>query len=424
MIAELLYELANRAAGPALAVAAPFHQKLRQASLGRRRAVPILTQWARAERDDARPLAWLHAPSVGEALMAQAIITELRMAEPRAQLVFTHFSPSAERMAARVGADVAAYLPWDTRGSAARLVALLQPAVLAFVRTEIWPAHLRATARLGGRTALINAVISDGSSRLRGPARRLLSPSYAMLDAVGAVGEEDAHRLPRLGVEAARITVTGDARFDQVHARVAAIDRSSPLLTRFGSTPTVVAGSTWPADEAILLPACRSLLAHGNVRIVIAPHEPTESHLTGLERGCTRNALRSVRLAKFEAGNDAPVILVDRVGVLADLYAVALAAYVGGGFGRAGLHSVVEPAALGVPVAFGGAVGNAREALELAGVGGGVVVRDAAELAATLRTWLGDADARTRAADAAAGFVAARLGGARRNAELIVRLLA
>jgi 3-deoxy-D-manno-octulosonic-acid transferase len=423
MIVDLLYELANRTAGPALAVAAPFHGKLRQASQGRRRAVPILTHWARGARDESRPLIWLHAPSVGEALMAQAIISELRMVEPRAQVVFTHFSPSAERVAARLGADVAAYLPWDTRGSAARVMELLQPAVLGFVRTEIWPAHMRAAARLGGRTALVNAVIAEGSSRLRGPARRLLSPFYAMLDAVGAVGEQDARRLPRLGVAAARITVTGDARFDQVYARIAGIDRTSPLLTRLGSTLTVVAGSTWPADEAILLPACQSLLEHGNVRIVIAPHEPTESHLASLERGCAHHALRSVRLARFEAGDDAPVILVDRVGVLADLYAAAHAAFVGGGFGRAGLHSVVEPAALGVPVAFGGAVGNAREALDLAAAGGGVVIRDAAALAGTLRTWLNDADARVRAANAAAGFVAARLGGARRNAELLVSLL-
>src|SRR5690606_19402418 len=116
-------------------------------------------------------------------------------------------------------------------------------------------------------------------------------------------------------------------------------------------------------------------------------------------------------------------VLVDRVGVLADLYALADAAYVGGGFGDRGLHSVIEPAALGVPVVFGPRHGNAREAGELAKHGGGFIVRDADELGAVLVRLLRDGTSRDEAGRRAAGYVTSRLGGAERNADLILSLI-
>jgi len=117
------------------------------------------------------------------------------------------------------------------------------------------------------------------------------------------------------------------------------------------------------------------------------------------------------------------VVVVDRVGVLADLYAAADAAYVGGGFHRAGLHSVVEPAALEAAVLFGPRHGNAREAAELAAAGGGWEVRDTDGLAAALRRLAGDPGARTAAGAAALAYVRSRLGGARANADALLELL-
>src|SRR5207253_10292324 len=109
--------------------------------------------WASRARERARPRVWLHAPSVGEALMAQAMIAELRRFEPRLQVAFTHFSPSAERMAAQVGADVHSYLPWDTAGDVRPALAALAPACIAFVRTEVWPTLTRLAARADVRLA-------------------------------------------------------------------------------------------------------------------------------------------------------------------------------------------------------------------------------------------------------------------------------
>src|SRR5512141_1192884 len=107
---EFVYQTGIYAARPLLALAAPLSPKLRKGLQGRRGAADRLTEWARTQRDSNRPLIWLHAPSVGESLMAQAIAAELRQQLADVQLAFTYFSPSAERVSQKVGADIAEYM--------------------------------------------------------------------------------------------------------------------------------------------------------------------------------------------------------------------------------------------------------------------------------------------------------------------------
>jgi 3-deoxy-D-manno-octulosonic-acid transferase len=424
---ELAYDAAIQLARPLLQLAAPFAPKVRAGLQGRRGAQQRLLDWARAHRDFDRPLVWVHAPSVGESLMAQAIINEVRALRAEAQIVFTHFSPSALRMVAQVGADVHDYLPWDTRAHARELIAHLRPGAIAFVRTEIWPALVREASVQHTPTALINAVLGPRSSRLRPAARWLLGDAYMRLSAVGAVSQDHATRFLRLGVRASRLTVTGDARFDQVANRVQQLDFEQPLLQRLrdDKVTTVVAGSTWPTDESEVLPALAQARKGCKMRIIIAPHEPEATHLRALEQRLNSLGLAHKRLSAVE-GTDGvlpEVIVVDRTGVLADLYASAQVAYVGGGFHEAGLHSVVEPAALGVPVVFGPRHGNAREADELAGMGGGFVASDGAGVASLIADLANRKLHRQKASEAARTFVQTRLGAARRNAELVVKLL-
>jgi 3-deoxy-D-manno-octulosonic-acid transferase len=385
---------------------------------GRREAVAILETWALADRDPALPLVWLHAPSVGEALMAAAIADAFREEMPGSQIVFTFFSPSAERVASRVGADVVSYLPWDVRSDMRRSVNALRPDVVAFIRTEVWPTLVREAKAAGARVALLNAPLGAGSSRLRPFARRLLGGVYADLDAIGIVTEKDADRFAALRVPADRMRITGDARFDQVYQRVQALDRSQPLLRSLADATILVAGSTWPADDNVLISAWKRADTRG-MQLVIAPHEPTADNIVSLEALLDRHQLKHARLDAMLRGDGAPVCIVDRVGVLADLYAIARIAYVGGGFGHDGLHSVIEPAALGVPVLFGPNHGNAVEGMDLVAAGGGFIVHDATALAGHLETLR----AESRPGRAAAAWVESRLGGAANNAALLRSLL-
>ena len=340
------------------------------------------------------------------------------------QLAYTFFSPSAAAFARGLDVDFADYLPFDTASDGEVALDALAPGALVFSKLDVWPNLARIAAERGVRLGLVSATLAEGSSRRRGMAARLLSDAYARLDAVGAIDARDAERLVDLGVRRERIEVTGDTRYDQVWARVRGVDRGAGLVAMLTSDrPTLVAGSTWPADERPLLAAWGQVRsAVPDARLIIAPHEPTDSHLTPIERWAAEARVRNARLGSDAAPN-ADVVIVDRVGVLGDLYALATVAYVGGGFHAAGLHSVLEPAAFGVPVLFGPRYANSRDAELLIVAGGGASEASEPGLASRLRTWLTDDSARQEAGRAARDLVERGLGAAERSWKLVETLL-
>lgn len=426
-IADTLYGLTWALARPLLPLAAQGTGKFARSVRGRAGLMDRLAAFAAGGRDPSRPLVWFHAPSVGEGLQARAVVEALRARRPDVQVAYTFFSASAERFARSVPAEFIDYLPWDAPAEVARALDLLGPSVLAYSKADVWPALTRAAAERGVRTALLSATLPATSSRLRGPARALLGRTYALLDAVAAISAADAERFGALGVAPDRRGVMGDARFDQVRRRADAAERGAPLLAPLAGHPgpTLVAGSTWPVDERHLVPAVAAVRAAGiPLRLVLVPHEPTAAHLEVAEAALREADAAPVRLSEVAAG--APpgdTVLVDRVGVLGDLYALADLAYVGGGFGRAGLHSVLEPAAFGAPVLFGPRHANAREAAELVQAEAGWEVEDARQLESVLTTLLRDPGLRARSGLAARTYVDAGLGAAARGADLIASLL-
>jgi len=426
-LSEVLYDWGTEA-GRTLLPRTPFlPEKTRRSVEGRRDLLERIERWAKEQRRDV-PLVWIHAPSVGEGLQARPVIEALRELRPELQIFYSFFSPSAEKLAIQLPVDYADYLPFDVVADVTQALEAVKPDVLVFGKLDVWPNTTRVARWRDVKLALVSATLPPNSTRLRWPTRNVLGPAYERLDAVGAISQEDASRLTQLGVPAARIQVTGDARFDQVWGRAQGIERAEPPVSLLAGHDgvTFVAGSTWPEDERHLVRALAHLRGrYPGLRTVIVPHEPTEDHLTRLEAHLEMDELGHALLSQIESGAPATgdVVVVDKVGILSELYALADIAYVGGGFGRRGLHSVLEPAALGAPVLFGPRHANAREAGELIERGGALSVGDWAALEAKLSRWLDDADARRRAGTAALDYVKANLGAGRRNAELVLGLL-
>lgn len=418
------YRAAGAAATLASRVAPEGKGKVLRALAARRHLAARLAEWGRTHRDPTRPLLWMHAPSVGEGLQARPVLELFRARRPDVQLAYTFYSPSAERFARGLDVDFADYLPFDTPHGARQLLGALRPTVLAYAKLDVWPMLTAHLAGRGVRVGMVSAAMAPGSTRRGRVARALLREAYASLEAVGAVSQEDAERLTALGVRPEAVHVTGDTRYDQVAARAAAVDRSAPLLAPLASDrPTLVAGSTWPADEAVLLAAWKSVRRlRPDARLIIAPHEPTESHLAPIERWAASAGLALARLGEARQAI-ADVVLVDRVGVLGELYALATAAFVGGGFHAAGLHSVLEPAAFGVPVAFGPRYQDARDAVLLADAGGGAPVLDRDDAAARLADWLGRSDSWRASGERARAFITRNIGAAERSYALVASLL-
>ena len=394
---------------------------------GRRDAHERLAAAATALAD--RPVVWVHASSVGESLQARAVIDVLRGRMPGLQVVFTYFSPSAEVVRGNFPADVFSYLPWDLPEVMGPVLDAVQPSVIVFTQREVWPTLAEEAAARGVPTVLIAGTMPQGAGRLSGPGRILLGPAFRSLRSVAAISREDGDRFGLLGVRDDRVTVTGDPGIDGARDRAARADRGAPHIRVFSDErgPILVAGSTWPSDEDVLVPALAQVRrAVPDLRLVLAPHEPEGYDFTRLGRRLAADGWTPAILAEradgsLEAGavHGVDAILVDRVGVLADLYGLASVAYVGGGFHRGGLHSVVEPAAVGVPVLIGPRYWGSVHATRLLAAGGARAVPDADVLADTLQEWLEVPEKNEERGRDAMDYIENHRGAAECTADLI-----
>jgi 3-deoxy-D-manno-octulosonic-acid transferase len=397
--------------------------KFRRALGARRGIVERYERWGKASRDRAHPLVWFHAPSVGEGLQALPVIDLVRSRRPDVQLAYTFYSPSAEAFARTLPADFVDYLPFDTFQDADRIIAALSPSALVFSKLDIWPALTERAAAAGVPVGVISATLPESSGRRGVFARAALGDAYRSIERVGAIDQKDAERLREQGVRGDRIGVTGDTRYDQVWSR-ARRPTTALVKSLHSARPTLVAGSTWPTDEEHLLPAwIRIREKIPDARLIIAPHEASDSHLRSIEAWARRAGLTLARIDASDA-RDADIVLVDRYGILGDLYAIADVAYVGGGFQSAGLHSILEPAAFGAPVLFGPRNERSRDAARLVEAGGGAQIGGEVELTIRLADWLGSPPARDAAGGLARAMVQDGLGAAERSFALISALLA
>ncbi len=416
------YALAGSLAHALVRVVPGGESKFRRGLNARRGIVERYERWSSTSRDPARQLVWFHAPSVGEGLQAQPVIELVRAHRPEVQIVYTFYSPSAEQLSRSLKADFADYLPFDTFADADTIIATLRPSALIFSKLDIWPALTERAAAARVPVGVISATLAESSGRRGLFARALLADAYLAIERVGAIDEKDAQHFRQMGVSPDRVEVTGDTRYDQVWTRA---QRAPSALVKSmrSSRPTLVAGSTWPTDEEHLFGAWSKIRDKiPDARLVIAPHELTEAHVASVESWARR---RNFRLARIDARDapDADVVLVDRYGILGDLYAVADVAYVGGGFHSAGLHSVLEPAAFGAPVLFGPRHHMSRDARKLIEGGGGAAVTGEADLTLRLSDWLGSLPARDSAGEAARSIVQEGSGAAERSFALVNALL-
>jgi len=416
-----VYRLASAIAWPLIPLAARLSQKLARGIAGRAASAARLQTWGDSERDPTRPLILLHAASAGELRQAEPVIRRLRAARPSWQLALTCFSPSGIPVAAELPVDVHGMLPWDRPEGVRRLLSALKPSLVVISKLDLWPEFAWQVHRQGIPLALIAATVRPGSGRLRWPVRPLLESAYALVDRAGAVSQDDAERLALLGTRPDRITVEGDPRYDGVLERLSGSGHAE------AEAPRLVAGSTWGPDETMLLTAFADVRAQWpRARLLVAPHEPTPNGLTRLAELARRVALPSPVSWGGPEAADAPLTVLQTVGGLAPLYRFGQLAYVGGGFGR-GLHSVLEPAALGVPVIVGPRWRESRDATALRAAGALVPLEGPEPQARLTRQWLewlGDAAARRRAGAAGREVVLAGRGAADRCAALVLGLVA
>ena len=398
---RLVYDIGIRLYVFAVHLAAWFRPKARLWIQGRKNLFDELRTFV-AEK---QPTAWFHCASLGEFEQGRPVIEAFKKQHPQYRILLTFFSPSGFEVRKNYEyADHVCYLPADTTRNARRFVEMLNPALVVFVKYEYWHNFMHEITRREIPLYIMSAIFRPSQYFFKWYGMRFLKN----LDQITHFFVQNQHSADLLidhGIT--QVSVTGDTRFDRV-AAIASEKVSFPLIEAFASEHKniIVAGSTWPADEALLA----KLLAGnpGKYKLVIAPHEINESHLHSLE---TLFPMGSVRYSKARQDELAgkQTLIIDSIGMLSKLYRYARYAYVGGGFG-AGIHNVPEAAVYGIPVIFGPNYRKFREAVGLIENGGAYSINDYQGLAGIFRKLSDNEIAWQHSADASREYVANQIG--------------
>lgn len=400
-----------------------FDKKVRKGLKGRRHSISVLKEYFRHEEPD-RLVYWFHAASHGEYEQVRPVLSGLKEVEPEALTVVSFFSPSGYEHARDPNIDCKVYLPSDFYWNCWRSLKAVQPHKLIFAEYDLWPNFVWCARRLGIKTTLFSARIHKGSSKVWPILKSLYRQVYKHLDSVYTVSESDYIAVRKLlgAKNRSLVRVLGNPRYDRVRelAEKSLTDRNASVTDR---ERRLIAGSVWPEDEEVILPSILDMMTSmDELYLFWVPHEPSSKFLSRTLKSFESSGL-SVNLFSQCRNGDLEhyrVIIVDRVGLLAELYWQGQIAYVGGGF-SSGIHNVMEPAIARLPTLFGPRFHNSDAAEELIQLGGGFCVTSHREFQSTMERLLEDRDFYMKSSLAATEVIHRNIGSAVRVVRGILR---
>jgi 3-deoxy-D-manno-octulosonic-acid transferase len=372
------------------------------------------------------PVFWVHAVSVGEVLAVSGLVAELRASHPKARVVVSTVTDTGQKLARqRFGGENVFYFPLDFAFAVRPYLRALQPTLVVIAETEFWPNFLRLAHDSGARIAVVNARISDRSFPGYRRVRRWLARVLQNVDLLLAQTEQDRERLLAIGALSQRVRVAGNLKFDvPPPAPPPIVDQLRSALNLEEASPVIIAGSTMEGEEPLLLRSFETVLArHQRAVMILAPRHPERfNHMANIIADLE---IRFWRRSEWQpslpiAGR---VFLLDSVGELASLYALATVAFVGGSLVERGGHNILEAARYGVPVLVGPHTENFRDIVNLFREAGAVRVVGPAELPLAL-TELTENDAqRMLMGQRALKTLQAQRGATERTLRLLQELL-
>jgi len=335
---------------------------------------------------------WVHAVSLGEVLAVSGLVEQMQRSFPQHRVLVSTTTDTGQDMARkRFGDENVFYFPMDFAFAIRPYLEALQPELVVLAETEFWPNFLRLVHGSGARIAVVNARISDRSwpryRRFRWALRRMLSH----VDVFLAQTPEDGARLQSIGADAARIQATGNLKFDvSLPAPPPIVESLRRSLAAEGAGPVLVCGSTVEDEEPPLLKAFENLrVGHPRAVMMLAPRHPERFDEVAilLQQLGIPSFRRSQWQGEALAGG---VLLVDSIGELAAIYALADIAFVGGSLVPRGGHNIIEPAQHGVAIVTGNHTENFRDIIALFQSRDAVRIVGLAELPLTLMQLLAD----------------------------------
>lgn len=371
-----------------------FSQKYRRIFLKRSFMPSLSADWYDAG-NRSKPI-WVHALSVGEVLSAEPLVKALTRSHGAGRLIFTASTRTGFETAMRIIAPhvrAVRHFPYDTLFSVDRALRVIQPRQVVIVETDLWPNFLYRLKRSRTPVYLVNARLSKRSFRGYRRVRCLMTPLWSVFERICVQTDLDRRRFTCLGVGNRRLATVGNIKFDQTPICVSSDDiRQLRDTFRLPANALVwVAGSTHEGEEELLASAFVKLRASGcDAVLIVAPRDPNRAD--GVCRVFARSGVKAVTMHRLATQSEASdVVVIDRIGILRRLYALADVAFVGGSLVEAGGHNPLEPASLAKPILFGRHTddfGWICQTLETAG--GALRVDDERQLADQVRRLMAD----------------------------------
>lgn len=371
---KLLYLLGVISYGFAIQIASLFNEKARKWVIGREnfwKQLPVLPE---------KRVIWFHAASLGEFEQGRPIIEAWKEQHPDDYILLTFFSPSGyEQQKNYELADYVCYLPLDTPSNANRFIAHFKPAYSFFIKYEFWINYIHEAYQNQSRMYAISALFRPKQRFFKwyGGLFRL---ALAKFDHIFVQNEESLALLHQINLSNA--SISGDTRYDRAFDRQKKHQQIKEIEQWLANEKAFIVGSSWPEDEALILP----LINEGVIpqKVIIAPHEVNKSHLDAIRQQLTVSFQNFTEIKKGEQLKPSThVLIIDCIGILADAYQYGSFAYVGGAF-NTGLHNILEPATFGLPVIFGPNHKKFPEAHQFIDAGIGWSISDKNSLQATL----------------------------------------
>lgn len=366
-----LYNLLVSFALQLLKIVALFNPKIKLFVAGRKTVFAALA----SKINPSDKTIWFHAASLGEYEQGLPVIEKIKEKFPNHKIILTFFSPSGfEVRKNNTIADVTIYLPLDTQSNAKKFIALAHPEMAFFIKYEYWPNYLNELRKGSVKTYLISGIFRKNQHFFKwyGGFYRNALNTFNHFFVQNAQSKE---LLKQLGKS--NVTVSGDTRFDRV-AAILEKDNTLDFIAQFkNQTLTVVAGSSWPKDEHLLVDFINT--TRHRVKFIIAPHNIKAEQIQQLKNSLSK---KTVLYSEMKDKNltDFEVFIIDTIGILTKIYSYADIAYVGGGFGNPGVHNILEPATFGVPIIIGANYSHFAEATALVNMGGCLSISNPNEL--------------------------------------------
>jgi 3-deoxy-D-manno-octulosonic-acid transferase len=295
-----------------------------------------------------------HAAS-GEIEYVKSVIRNLKIKNPQIEIYVSYTSPSAEKLFANIRSDVVAFLPlpWDSPVLIKKFLGQLRPDVIVISRTDFWPEFIHQAGRLKIPLTAVSLFPTLGYFQ-----NIWLKFNLSKMSLITAVNENLCEQLNQILDHKIKTVFVPDTRFDQVLYRL-----KQPSKFEIVSDQKIcVFGSTWPEDEIILFEMTSELISAG-YQIIWCPHHVSALQIQKLKFKLSSFSVSILSEIHSPYNFSRQILIVDRVGFLADMYKYSQFSFVGGSF-KSKVHSVMEPLCAGNPVIVGPFYKNNPEAID------------------------------------------------------------